>query len=55
MFEEFVKRRVCKNWGGVAHGWFREDKVGKRIQNVAYHACVVSKDHGIPENQHIAS
>jgi hypothetical protein len=21
MFEEFVKRRVCQNGGGVAHGW----------------------------------
>jgi hypothetical protein len=21
MFEEFVKRQVCQNWGGVAHAW----------------------------------
>ncbi len=21
MFEEFVKRQVCQNWGGVAHVW----------------------------------
>ncbi len=28
MFEEFVKRQVCQNWGGVAHVWFVTDRIG---------------------------